>query len=506
MTDFYKKLKTVPRDLLNYFYADCSDQVNFDLFRKFKLDDNKIIDVNRFMLDVIVKDKSIENFIAFLKKEFKLTHKEAKFAALEFAGKRLLIMDEWLKGEIANFIKKEGGDLKIYQSFVEDFKIKYQEEINRKKAEAEVAKDKDEEEKNDFIPRPKKKEIKLEDILDLSSPEVTFSEISKIISTKLVGILKYSEPETRIILNYGIIILMLEDEKFRQKFLNIVVNSNEKITTDPIIINNEKVDPTIENWIKDFVIHVHVNIESGETISTIQKAKYYADSPNLKNLNAEERTLIDKLFDLYCNLVNFEINANRQAIEDIEIFPITPEEFEKIRKELEKPVSPEGAAVSHELNLQDLYLGNPAEREEIEKIMAQITEETRRETPKVAEKFHDFLLRRKRLEIIACLKILANIGSLDDLIARDSRFKELLDGYFKRNNLRDEQAAYKIDPFNVKYVKHFLRYVLLERLGLDENESARIAMQLGNIFRAQGLNELAKLAYYDMKEKVFKWM
>jgi len=39
-----------------------------------------------------------------------------------------------------------------------------------------------------------------------------------------------------------------------------------------------------------------------------------------------------------------------------------------------------------------------------------------------------------------------------------------------------------------------------------ENDAARIAMQLSNIFRAQGLGELSRLAYYDMKDKQFKWM
>ena len=90
-------------------------------------------------------------------------------------------------------------------------------------------------------------------------------------------------------------------------------------------------------------------------------------------------------------------------------------------------------------------------------------------------------------------------------MAKDARFSSLLNGYFKRNNLQSEQEAFKLDPYQAKYIQHFLKYVFLERIGLSETDGARFAVKLSNIFRSKGASQYAQLAYLDLEDNKFKW-
>jgi len=91
------------------------------------------------------------------------------------------------------------------------------------------------------------------------------------------------------------------------------------------------------------------------------------------------------------------------------------------------------------------------------------------------------------------------------VLANDQRYRSYLTGYFKRNNLAAEAAEFARDPHNAKFLKHFLRFVFLERLGMAESEGARLAANLSNVFLANGSFEYGELAYLDLNDRTFKW-
>jgi hypothetical protein len=146
-------------------------------------------------------------------------------------------------------------------------------------------------------------------------------------------------------------------------------------------------------------------------------------------------------------------------------------------------------------------------REENDKIAAEkdrIGTETRREYTKIGDVLENFLLQRQKIGMIACLELLAETGAFSALLENDPRYQNFLIGYFKRNNLAEEIKNFQSDPGAEKYVRYFVKYIFMERLGLVENEAARWGARLSNIFRSIG-SPLKNMAYLDMADYKFKW-
>ncbi len=78
----------------------------------------------------------------------------------------------------------------------------------------------------------------------------------------------------------------------------------------------------------------------------------------------------------------------------------------------------------------------------------------------------------------------------------------LLIGWSYKHEKRETEHEKREDN---KIVISFLKQVLQEKLGLSENEAAKIGAHLFNLFKKQG-REIGYLAYYDEKEEKFRWM
>ena len=230
---------------------------------------------------------------------------------------------------------------------------------------------------------------------------------------------------------------------------------------------------------------------------------------------------MDNVLKLYFAIKNFYFSLSKYDLSDIYIFPFSEEEQMDFVNQLKEQAglddvplaAPFGAPLGATrgdtivvaVDIEELFKDKPEDRLKIMQEKKRIVEATRKEYDKVADEFELALLNRKRHIIIACLEILAEVGALDNLLVEDSRFQNLLLGYFKRNNLPAEQVAFKANPYQGKYVQAFVKFVFLERLGLTENEGGRLAANLSNIFRNHGAKEYGQLSYLDLSDNKFKW-
>ncbi len=85
--------------------------------------------------------------------------------------------------------------------------------------------------------------------------------------------------------------------EFLEKTLSAIKKNLQKIGTKNIIISNKEVEPTIQNWIKDYEYTSEPGIHS-----LLERNDYFIHSKNVRNLNEDEKKQIKMLLQLYDKL------------------------------------------------------------------------------------------------------------------------------------------------------------------------------------------------------------
>lgn len=509
-------ISSLPENIKLVLGVELNTQVNIDIATKYKLTVGQLAKMSGVSLDVFCKNIPVSDLDAAIVKRVGVTAAVAKKIALEFLGRRLLVIDaEWFDGEVTKKIKQLGGDEKIYEKDVALLKVEIAKgKVELEKETKELARKKDE--------AKKEEEGEKEEPLAITNPEEEKQSAKIVFSSQIKDILSGSSVDVRQELNARMTILLLDDEteQFQHEILDVLQNNHELLTGEMsgkgeaggesvsyIVSGEEKVEPTVGNWIKDYIRFAGAD----DVQSSIKKAQYFTESANIRQLKPQERKVVEACLDLYINLRNFYLNITREDMGEVHLFPISiDEQIAAERKERENAdLTAKKADLAEEaekeVDIAALYQDKPEDRAGIDQEKQLLIQKTRKESDRVADAMEEFMLRRKKYGTLACLEVLVETGALDDVLAKDIRFTNFLFGYFKRNEMKGEDVAFKKDPYQAKYVADFLKFVLLERLGLPSNEGARIAANLSNVFRSQGQNKYGQLAYLDLSDYSFKW-
>jgi hypothetical protein len=105
---------------------------------------------------------------------------------------------------------------------------------------------------------------------------------------------------------------------------------------------------------------------------------------------------------------------------------------------------------------------------------------------------------------VASLRVAAEEQKLEKILI-EKRFRELMMNYFNEKNRSQDAEGFRINPAAPFYFSSFLQYILKERLKLDENESARIGMQVVNIMKRKGSEKYKDIVYFDIDKGEFFW-
>lgn len=202
-------------------------------------------------------------------------------------------------------------------------------------------------------------------LFDLIVDELDNQSIKEIVNTKLALLLKLKEKSNFLQkLNQEIIVKLFEDDLNKTEFLNDLLANQEKLTAKEFISEGRKGEPTISNWLKDFISKNGSGIFDNLVLS-----KYITDSENAKKLDNNERNLLKKLLVLYRNLKFFpESLASDNGI-GWQIIPVE-EESDEVKK---TPTSPrpspfkgEGDKVSELRAMAEQFPVGSLERKAIE--------------------------------------------------------------------------------------------------------------------------------------------
>jgi len=495
----------IPDEINGLRNCEFAGNLSIEIIRKYSFTMKQLSDMTDLIRDIYYKRVAIDDLEKQVSVIFSLDSKQSLELTKEICIRRLLVVDkEWFEGMVSQKLLKIGINPADYAAFISEYHRAYEEE---KRVESEMEKIRQEEEHaeeaEDYINK------RLEEApLVVTNPEEEKEAAKQGFEKYLVPTLLADDFGLKIDLNVRIITLFIQDEshEFQRQLLDVLYQNPENITTNPILIKTEKVDPSVGNWLKDYVAFVGID----EVVSTIKKAQFFTQSENVKALSSEDREKLEKLLDLYINIKNFYENVSKYDLDEVSIFPFTAKEQEDFLAELQQTagaIKEEGATPAQEgkKSIEELLQEKVVEEKKVAVEKDVIAQKTRKEFDKVADIFEDVLLRRQRYQIIACLEILAETGALANLLAKDARFNSLLFGYFKRNNLQSEEVAFKQDPYQARQIQHFMKFIFMERLGLSETDAARWVVKLSNIFRTKGALSYAQLAYLDLSDHKFKW-
>lgn len=134
-------------------------------------------------------------------------------------------------------------------------------------------------------------------------------------------------PFIRNALNFKLFDLFERDFSLKMELERSIYENKELLTSEKIKINNRDAEPTIGNWIKDFI-----QKKGNDNFNTVVLSDYLANSQNTIKLSMEDRAKLAELLLLYQNLRFFEAMTKGKKIDDWRIFPVS-------LSELKKPVS-----------------------------------------------------------------------------------------------------------------------------------------------------------------------
>src|SRR3989338_9393324 len=306
-----------------------------------------------------------------------------------------------------------------------------------------------------------------------------------------------------------------ERDIFKEKIRKALLRNNEVIITTPIAKEDRTVKPSIAEWLINYTGFVGVG-----KVDSVKMNEYFVSNKNFQRLSEQEKNIIRKLIILYEQLKRSSLDPEgleervtlyedgRLAVfrdgrfEDIDpkIMSRVMEIEKKESQPTELPSTP-----SYESDLLAAYQGDPKQQQAITKEEENLKAKFGADLIKLRQEFISAMQKKNVNLAIAGLRLLAQNNDLDNFLATDDKLNKFLAATWEKQFGQDYAAQFSKNPKDLKFVRQFLRYVLEERLRLNETEAARIGLQIGNIFVSQGKKGYNKMAYFDVPSKSFKW-
>lgn len=285
--DYLADLKKLPDYIQDILISSFGASLNREIGEKYFLNDEQIeamIDLTNEVYLGILKIDSLSDAIS---SRLKIDPKKSASLAIELAGKKLLISDDYFKGKISAFLKEKAVNLADFSEVIAKQKKALNEEVEK------IEPQKNQEVFQDILVDP----LSNKDFFK-QSQEDTLS----LFREDLVKILSLGSEFNYLVdeLNDDIF-EFIEDDNYRQKLESALYNNNqENVTRIKPIINNNPERGTIANWLKDFIA-----FNGSDNFSDIVLAEYLVNSANAKKLSVNDKKKIKKLLKIYRNLVFF---------------------------------------------------------------------------------------------------------------------------------------------------------------------------------------------------------
>lgn len=330
---------------------------------------------------------------------------------------------------------------------------------------------------------------------------------------------------------------------FKKEIREALLKNKENFTGNIVIYDDKKYKPTVSNWLL-----FYNKLFGTASLSRLQIAQFLSSNVNIKKLSVEEREKLRGLILVYEKLklsslivegfendipVNDDkrkgvirrgifypedqkaIEKFRKKIKEMKdaaalekvLKPLEKIKEEKkiievkVEKEIEKPV--EKKEVSAKEKILTDYFSGQLEQKVIYNFEREIINETNKDPEKIKLVFKQALDVPEREKVIAALKILVQINELQELIIDEKIGQGFI---FFLSSLGETISMDDLKRLSnsIKYTSLLLQYILKNRLGLNENDSAKIGVQFSNILSAFN-KDFRGMVYFNADKGEFKW-
>ena len=306
----------------------------------------------------------------------------------------------------------------------------------------------------------------------------------------------------------------------KEKIRKALLENKELITGKKIKRNNNDYSPSIKEWLIDYT-----SVVGTKKAGNLEMNQYFTSSKNFQALPTNDKNKVRALIVLYEKLklssmepegleekVSFSIDGRQMLFTEGRFEEIGQEEVESFIAETEeesaaafKAVEPPVKQAQVEQEVLAAYQGDPKQNKLITKELEKLSKQFGGNNQALRDEFFKAVQKKNTNQTIAILRLLTQNQDLENFIKSDEKLNKFLAAIWEKRYGIDFIAEFNSDPTQLKFMRLFLRYVLEERLGLSLNDAARIGLQLGNIFVSLGKKGYNKMAYFDVKDKSFKW-
>jgi len=292
-------------------------------------------------------------------------------------------------------------------------------------------------------------------------------------------------------------------DNLKKRIREALLMNDQVLTKETMFLDNKSVKGTVKNWLTDY----HRSLGTGE-VEALKLSQHLISGVNTKNLSGESRKKLEYLLKIYEKLK--VSSAKIQAVEESMIFNVEGElDFfvegvaEKIGREIKEVVKrleglEEILEVKNELEAK--YKGSEEKLRMVEDEKKKILKITKGDFKKLAGILYKVVnaapgKASNKISAEAVLKILSEQGELENLL-EEKEFNEMMASYLREKGRITDLDGFKVNPRAPQYVSIFLQYILKDKIGLTEDESGRIGMQLFNLLMKKGA---------DLESREFRW-
>ncbi len=258
--NLYEKLNNLPEPTRSYAMSLKGASINSDIFSLANVESDKWASITLLISGIIVKEVELNGLENKIKDFLGIGADQALSLAIEVAGARLLIFDDWLGGEVEKYLKSHGVDLSRYAALIAEQQLaiaKEKEYFQEQLSDDEIVEEEGEV-SDDF------KDVLADDTIDTLDLDLSKEEreadiesrkkdLLKTLSGDFLKILKSNNLDELYEFNYSFVLVWIEDEFFHTAVSPALLSNQEKIASANLIDTDEEKPATISSLLRAFI-------------------------------------------------------------------------------------------------------------------------------------------------------------------------------------------------------------------------------------------------------------
>ncbi len=329
------------------------------------------------------------------------------------------------------------------------------------------------------------------------------NEMKDILQGKLVQIFEGTEEAKAEFNEKMAYALVADDDAEPDELAKLLYANQERLTQKRLTLEDRPQEPTIANWLKDFILFA-----GAMTFDNVTLTRYMTTSANVQVLDPGERERVAKLMKLYRAVKFYPASMPNDPNEWEFIAEEQQEELTKTRPgAVFTPYFPSAERIP---SLGERFRAHEKKFETILKKEDELLASTQGDVERIKRELANAARSGDEVTLSACMQLLARAGMLmtilkqqpawlDATLASVRRKYESTIGKVALDQLIENA---KINPVSLPLLSEFLQYLLKERGKMSESESALVGVHIGQT--VQG--EKQTLAFGNEATGEFEWV